>query len=268
VKVEVNELGYDYNGFKALNDIKLSFSEGRVIGLLGPNGCGKTTLLKCISGILSPSNGEILINGIDIENYSKKELAKIIGYVPQAEEINFSITVFDTILMGRKPYIGWKPSEKDLEIVRELIDHFELNELAMRGIDELSGGQRQKVILARALAQKPGILVLDEPTNNLDIKHQVEMLEVAQRKSREDVLVLVAIHDLNLASRYCDRVIMMKDGEVHAEGRDEVLVKEIIEPVYDVKIDIHEINGEKIIIPSSNNGSRNKIRHLDSYNSP
>ncbi|WGI18133.1 ABC transporter ATP-binding protein [Methanonatronarchaeum sp. AMET-Sl] len=251
VTIQVKDVNYNYNGFKALKNIELTLNKGQVIGLLGPNGCGKTTLLKCISGILTPSKGDIEIGGYSLPELDNTDRARTIGYVPQAEEVNFSITVFDTILMGRKPYLGWKPSKKDLKIVRNLINQFELKDLAMRGLDELSGGQRQKVILARALAQKPKILVLDEPTNNLDIKHQIEMLNIAKKESKNDILVLIAIHDLNLAARYCDQVIIMKEGEVYAQGGPEKLNKENIEPVYQVKIKIKEIDGHKIIIPHS-----------------
>ena len=237
LKLIVNKLSFNYNGFSALKDVKLEVGLGELLSIVGPNGSGKSTLLKCINRILKPAQNTVLINGEDTSKIALRELCKVMGYVPQNSASTFPFTVFDIVLMGRRPYIQWSLGDRDKEIVAETLDYLGIGKLAMRHFNELSGGEQQKVIIARALAQQPKLLLLDEPTSSLDIKHQLEILcilrELAQSRHCS---VVVAMHDLNLASRFSDRMLMLKQGCIFAVGAPEsVLTEENIESVYGVK---------------------------------
>lgn len=233
----INKLSFNYASFPVLKDVDFAMEVGEVLSIVGPNGSGKSTLLRCINRILKTKQNTVLIDGKDTSKLNLKELSKIMGYVPQISTSIFPFTVFDVVLMGRKPYIHWSLSERDYEIVAETLDFLGIGELAMRHFNELSGGEQQKVIIARALAQEPQILLLDEPTSSLDIKHQLEILctlkSLAQTKHCS---VIMAMHDLNLASRFSDRMLMLKKGCIFAVGApDAVLTEENIEAVYGVK---------------------------------
>ena len=237
MKLIINELSFNYNSIAALKDVDLELGLNEVLSIVGPNGSGKTTLLKCIDRILKPNNGAVLIDGRDVAHMGLGELSKIIGYVPQSSTSTFPFIVFDVVLMGRRPYIRWSVSERDKEIVAEILKFLGISKLAARHLNELSGGEQQKVIVARALAQQPQILLLDEPTSNLDIKHQLEVLGTIKGLTRSKQLsVIMAMHDLNLASRFSDKMLMLKHGCVFAVGTPEsVLTEENIESVYGVK---------------------------------
>jgi len=237
LKLVINRLSFSYKSIAALKDVELELGLNEVMSIVGPNGSGKSTLLKCIDRILKPNNGAVLIDGRDAANIRLGELSKIVGYVPQSSTSTFPFTVFDVVLMGRRPYIRWSVSESDKEIVAEILNFLGISELAARYFNELSGGEQQKVIVARALAQQPHILLLDEPTSNLDIKHQLEVLSIVKGLTRSSQLsVIMAMHDLNLASRFSDRMLMLKRGCVFAVGTPEsVLTEENIESVYGVK---------------------------------
>ena len=237
MKLVINKLSFSYNSIAALKNVKLELCLNEVLSIVGPNGSGKTTLLKCIDRILKPSQGAVLVDGRDVANIGLGELSKIIGYVPQSSTSTFPFTVFDMVLMGRKPYIQWSVGERDKEIVAEILTFLGISKLAARYFNELSGGEQQKVIVARALAQQPQILLLDEPTSNLDIKHQLEVLNIVKDLTRSRQLsVIMAMHDLNLASRFSDKMIMLKHGSIFAVGTSKsVLTEENIESVYGVK---------------------------------
>lgn len=237
LKLKINKLCFEYDGVPILKDLELSVDEGEVLSIVGPNGSGKSTLLKCINRILKPKVNTVLIDGKDTSKLNLKELSKIMGYVPQSSTSTFPFTVFDVVLMGRRPYISWSLSERDSEIVAEMLDFLGIGELAFRHFNELSGGEQQKVIVARALAQQPAILLLDEPTSSLDIRHQLEILcmlkGLTQSKERS---VILTMHDLNLASRFSDTMILISKGKIFAAGPPEkVLSEENIETVYGVK---------------------------------
>lgn len=237
MKLTINKLSFNYAGAQVLKDTEFEVGIGEIISIVGPNGSGKSTLLKCINRILKTKQNTILIDGKDTSTLSLKELSKIMGYVPQNSTSTFPFTVFDIVLMGRKPYIHWNLSDRDNEIVAEMLDFLGIGELSMRYFNELSGGEQQKVIIARALAQEPQILLLDEPTSSLDIKHQLEILcmlkSLTQSKER---LVIVSMHDLNLASRFSDKILMLKKGSIYAMGTpEEVLTEDNIEGVYGIK---------------------------------
>ncbi len=248
--LEATDIEFSYEkGGKVLKEIDLELDEGEIMAVIGPNGSGKSTLLKCLDNILEPESGEVYLDGSPIDAYQRTDLSKKIGYVPQVEEKSFPKTVFDTVLMGRKPYISWKPSEKDLTVVKDLLEELGLKDIAMRDVHELSGGQRQKVFIARALAQRPDILLLDEPTNSLDLKHQLEVLDIIKNQTEEGIGVIMAIHDLNMAVRYSDEITMLKDGEIYESGDREIITSEKIENVYEVKVHIGEHEGWMIVTP-------------------
>lgn len=250
MKLEVKGVEFSYDSTPVLSDVKMGVESGEILGIIGPNGCGKTTLLRCVNKILKPQKGSILIEGEKIRDLGRQTIAKKIGYVPQTESQSFSTTVFEMILMGRKPYIDWRPSSDDLEMVSELIEMLGLEGLALRDIGEVSGGQRQKVMIARALAQEPEVLLLDEPTNNLDLKYQLEVLDLVRKQVVENgISCLVAIHDLNLAARYSDKIVMLNKGEVYAAGGVDVLTPENIEAVYGIEVTIRKYSKKIIIIP-------------------
>jgi len=237
LKLTINNLSFNYNGHSALEDVEFEVGLGEVLSIIGPNGSGKSTLLKCINRILKPKQNTVLINGKDTRTIGIKELAKIMGYVPQSSVSSFPFTVFDVVLMGRRPYIHWSLSERDKEVVAKILEFLCIDHLAMRHFDELSGGEQQKVIIARALAQQPQILLVDEPTSSLDIRHQLEILcilrSLTQTKKRS---VILSMHDLNLASRFSDRMIMLKQVRIFAVGTPEsIITEENIEAIYGVK---------------------------------
>lgn len=249
MNLEIKRVQYSYNSSPVLRDINLTVGDGEILGIIGPNGSGKSTLLKCMDRILKPQVGSVLLDEYNINRIHARTLAQKIGYVPQSESGNFPATVFDSILIGRKPHFGWKPSASDLEHVARIIRLMNLENLAMRDIGEISGGERQKVIIARALAQDPDVILLDEPTNNLDLRHQLDVLNLVKEQANRGMTAVIGIHDLNLAARFCGKFVMLKDGVIHAAGGLESLDSDNLEAVYDVKVDVVESHGRKLIIP-------------------
>jgi len=241
VRLKIQKLNFRYNGRLILKDINLELGKGEIVSLVGPNGSGKTTLLRCIMRIITPESGYILINGERINEIKRRELAKRMAYVPQSEPVNFPTTVFDTVLMGRKPYLNWSPSDRDFRVVSDVLYLLELEEFALRDLDELSGGEKQKVLIARAIVQEPEIILLDEPTGNLDLKHQLEVLDIVKDLAKEkEISVIMAMHDLNLAPRYSDKIVMLKNGKIFSIGRPEqVITSENIRLVYGVEAVIY-----------------------------
>jgi iron complex transport system ATP-binding protein len=240
MKLQINNLCFSYAGHPVLKDVNFSVTEGQILSLVGPNGSGKSTLLKCINRILKPQQNTVMLDNEEISKINLKELSKIMGYVPQTSSSAFPYTVFDVVLMGRRPYVNWKLSERDNEIVAQMLDFLGIGSMAFRYFNELSGGEQQKVIVARALAQQPKILLLDEPTSALDIRHQLEILCILKSLTHsKERSVIVAIHDLNLASRFSDKMILLKKGVIYAAGTPkEVITQANIESVYGVKCDV------------------------------
>ncbi|MEM2725397.1 MAG: ABC transporter ATP-binding protein, partial [Candidatus Nezhaarchaeales archaeon] len=227
----------EYDGIKALEDVNLEITEGTVTSIIGPNGSGKTTLLRCINNILKPKMGTVLIDDIRVDSLPRMEVAKRIGYVPQISP-TAPFTVFEVVLMGRRPYVTWSVSERDIKIVCSALEVVGASHLVYRYIDEVSGGERQKVMLARALAQEPQVLLLDEPTSNLDIKHQLEILSLIKKLAlTKKLCVVLAMHDLSLAYRFSDIMVMLKDGKIYALGDpSQVLTPENVMKVYGVEV--------------------------------
>lgn len=250
--IEAKEIAFAYrNSRKVLTDISFTLGGGSFLALLGNNGAGKSTLLKCLNHILEPDQGVISVCGQDVKSLKRRKIAQTMAFVAQQNDVG-QMTVFDTVLMGRKPYITINPSQEDLDITQNVIDRMELSDFALRYVDELSGGELQKVVIARALAQQPRVLLLDEPTSSLDLYNQHEVMRIAGEIAREDhILVIVVIHDINLALRYCDRFLFVKDGTVFAYGDSSVIRDETISAVYGVNATVREIDGNKIVFVDS-----------------
>jgi len=246
--LEVENLSFTYGKREVLHEIAFSVKEGEMLFILGPNGSGKTTLLKCINGILKP-RGAVYLEKFDLKKLPPIEIARKFGYVPQRGEASF-LTVFDAILLGRRPYIKWSVSEEDLRIVEETIRMFGIEHLALRKLKELSGGEMQLVLIARAFAQQPKYLLLDEPTNNLDIKNQVEVMRMVKKAVREKgISAIVTMHDINLALSYADRVLLLKNGRIFAFGGIEVIDSETLREVYGIRAEIVKHNGRILVVP-------------------
>ncbi len=258
IKLKIEDIEFKYASTAVLENICLEVAPSEVVSICGPNGAGKTTLLRCINRILKATKGNILLDGREIGNMKMSEIAKRIGYVPQSTSSVFPLTVFDMVLMGRRPHVGWRSGEADMERVVDVLKMMKIEDLAMRDFSGLSGGQQQKVIIARALAQEPEVLLLDEPTSNLDIKHQLEVMEIIKNLSIEKgISVIAAIHDLNLASRYADKIILMKGGKIFCAGKPaSVLTPENILSVYGVEAVVKNELERPYVIPVRPRGSK------------
>jgi len=244
--IETKNLRFSYNGMEVLKGIDFKGEKGEFIAVLGPNGAGKTTFLRCLAGILDCRG--VFVRGKPLNEYSPKELARILAYVPQRVEPSF-LTVFDTVLLGRRPYMGLTPSRSDLKSVEEALKKLGIEHLSLKRTKEISGGELQKVSIARALAQEPQILLMDEPTNNLDLRSQLEVMRLARELANEGKTVVTVMHDVNLALRFAKRFIFMKDGKKIADGGLKVLNERLFEEVYGVKVEIGEIGGVLVVVP-------------------
>jgi len=250
-QISIDDLEFSYSKEALiLHDITLDISNPQLISIIGPNGVGKSTLIHCINRILSPSKGTVLVDDMPVSEYNIKDLAKKIGYVPYTSTDTFPMSVVDTILMGRNPHRRWNSLKEDLRVAEEAMEMMDITHLAMRPFNELSAGQHQRVMLARGLAQEPEILLLDEPTANLDIRHQMDVIRLLKKLSVERGLVVVMIsHDLNIASKYSDNIIMMSKGSIYAVGRpNDVITPENIKEVYDVDCDVIVSEGRPFMI--------------------
>lgn len=248
--LQVASLGFSYNrGQPVLRDVSFTLAEGELLALLGPNGSGKSTLLKCLAGILKPEQGHIMLHDASLAEMSPRQRARCIGYVPQQAERVVPATVFDTVLTGRRPYAAWAPGQGDLKVTADVLSLLGLDDISLREVTELSGGQRQKVFIARALVQQPSVLLLDEPTNNLDLRHQVEVMDIVAGQASRGVAAIMALHDINTALRYADRILLLHHGAVAAAGGPEVLTPELIANIYEVTVTMTEHGGIPVVMP-------------------
>ncbi len=247
--LSINGIEFSYNSRKVLDDISFGVSPNEIMTILGPNGVGKTTLLKCINRIHHPKAGSILIEEEDIMKMDLQNVARRVGYVPQHCEKG-RLTAYDAILLGRRPHITWNTSDSDLKKVDAAIKRLGMQELAMRYIDEMSGGELQKVSVARALVQEPRLMLLDEPTSSLDLKNQQEILRIIREVVRgHSVSAVMTMHDINTALRFSDKFILLKEGHIYAAGGHEVVTPDSIRDVYGVDVHVEIFNNSPVVIP-------------------
>ena len=247
--LSVENLQFHYQGGpKVLKKINFSLGDGEFLAILGNNGAGKSTMLKCFNHIITTDAGEVLLNGENLLKMSAKEVARRIAFVAQNVP-DTQMTVHDMVMLGRRPYMSWAFTERDHEIVHEAMDRLKVSEFRGRFLNRLSGGERQKVMLARALAQEPKLLLLDEPTSSLDLKNQYQVLQIVKDICHETgISAIVVIHDLNLALRFCDRFLLMQQGEVFRYGDAGILDREAIWKVYGVHGEVVSAGNQKVVI--------------------
>lgn len=240
MSLSIADVRFRYGTRVILDGIDLTVAAGTMTALLGPNGSGKSTLAKVVARVHRPAGGTVAALGVDLLALPRREHAKVVAYVPQSSEAPFELTVRDMVLLGRTPHIGMRPSPRDWRIVDEQIELLSLGPLRHRPLSQLSGGQAQRALVARALAQEPSVLVLDEPTSALDLRHQVETLQIVRTVTRErGVAALVAIHDLNHAAYFCDQVAILDEGRVARAGAPiDVYEPELLGRVYGLQVEI------------------------------
>ncbi len=247
--LKVERLNFQYGKNRILNDVSFDVAYGTMLAILGPNGSGKTTLIRCIGSILKPQTGTLLLDDERIDSLSLEKMSRLIAYMPQRTEVS-GLTVFDAVLLGRKPYMNWQPTAEDFEKVEQMLHRLELADKALRPIERLSGGEMQKVSLARILVQEARLLLLDEPTSALDLKNRVEILSLLRQFIHErSLIVLLSIHDLNDALRFADRLLLLKGGNLFADETPDTLDGHVIESVYGLPVELYETMTSKIIVP-------------------
>ena len=255
--IKIQHLHFSYDKTPILKDISLSLPKGGFLGIIGPNGSGKTTLLKIIAGLLKNYRGEMTLEGKSLSFLSRQEIAQKIAVVPQDTSIPFSFTALEIVLMGRTPHLKLFAFEtqRDVDIALKAMELTEVRHLAHRLMDDLSGGEKQRVIVARALAQQAPILLLDEPTAHLDIKHQIDIHNLVQRLNRDKGITIInVLHDLNLASIYCPEVLMLKEGSIGFHGpTKKVMTQDNIEKIFEAKIYVgqNKDTGQSYYLPRS-----------------
>ena len=251
----VENIAFEYGARHVLSGVDLEVRDGEMVGLVGPNGSGKTTLLRLISGVIHPSHGSVSIDGSDLSKLNSSQRARLVSVVPQNPQLPLSFGVLDLVLLGRNPHLKLLQFEggTDVEIAVRAMEETDTYDLADRRLETLSGGERQRAVVAMALAQEAPVLLLDEPTSNLDLAHQVTIMDlVAGVQSRRGGSVLIAMHDLTLAARYCGRIVMLAEGRTYAEGPpDAVLTRENISRVYGAEVFVfpHPKWGSPVVLP-------------------
>ncbi len=254
ILLKINDLNGGYHKETVIRDISLEIMHGDFIGVIGPNGSGKTTLLRLISRVLAPQKGNVCLEGCDIARMDLKEFCRKVAFVAQDTAINFSFSVLEVVLLGRIPHLKRLQFETkgDYAIAQNSLAMTDTVHLKQKNIDELSSGERQRVMIAKALAQQPVLLFLDEPTSHLDIGHQIQILDLLKRLNRQNnITIIMVLHDLNLASEYCNRIILLNEGKIFREGSPgKVLTYQNIEEVYKTVVVVRDnpINAKPHII--------------------
>jgi len=241
IALETKGLSFNYDTSRVIDNVSLSMVQGEFLGIIGPNGAGKSTLLRLMCGILKPRSGEILLFGKRLFEQPQKTIAQQIAFVPQETHFALNFTVEDVVMMGRYPYqrAFAREARIDFETVDQAIAAARVELLGKRPVNSLSSGERQRVVIARALAQAPRILLLDEPTSHLDLHHQHRIMELLQKSNAQGLSIAVVHHDLNLASLFCERLVLMHNGRIHAQGApNELINQKTLNEVYGAKVRI------------------------------
>ncbi len=251
--LKISRLCKNFDGFDALKNIDLELGKGMMIGLIGPNGCGKSTMMKCISKIHDMTSGSIEVDGKDIVKLKPAEVAKLVANVPAESGPTFGMTVMDMVMLGRYPFVDrlWWETKEDEAAVRKALRTFGLDALRRNQVSMLSSGERQRALIAKAYVQEPKLMLVDEPTSHLDMKYKLDVMEYLQSMARSDMTVLVAEHDISLMARYCDLCVIMKKGQIVTIGDPkEVVTEQLIRDVYEVDARVGlDVDGEIYVLP-------------------
>ena len=247
--IQANNICYHYKGCPdVLEHVSFDLEPGQFLAILGNNGVGKSTLLKCFNNILKADSGEFLLDGKNLLTMSHRDIARSVAFVSQSVS-NTQMTVHDVVMLGRRPYMKWGFTEEDHAIVHEAMDRMGLDALRGRFLNELSGGERQKVMIARALAQQPKVMLLDEPTSSLDIRNQYQVLQIVRELCHKDGLTaIIVIHDLSLALRFCDKFLLLRQGEVYRFGDHTILDSTAFREVYGVDARVAQLEGQHVVL--------------------
>ncbi len=249
MKLVVDGIDFAYNSHPVLAEVGFAVDRGQILCVLGKNGAGKSSLLKCINGVLSPRRGTTRLDGEDLSRMSPNGVARRMGYVPQRHP-EARLTVFEAVLLGRKPHVRFRACAEDYAQVEEIIDQIGIATLAMRPLSDLSGGELQRVVIARALAQSPEVLLLDEPTSNLDLRSQLEVMKLIRHLvDTKNLTAVIAVHDLNIAVRFADKLLFLKDRRVHSVTSREELTPATIRQVYGVEVTLLKVGPHTIVAP-------------------
>lgn len=253
--LSVRDLSIEFGGFRALDGISFDIGEGKLVGLIGPNGCGKSTMMRCISRIYEPTSGSITVDGKDVLHLKPPEVAKLVASVPAELGSTFNMTVMDMVVLGRYPFVDrlWWETPEDERITREALRTFGLDNIRNRQLSLCSSGERQRALIAKAYVQEPRLMLVDEPTAHLDMKYKLQVMEYLRRMARSDMTVLVAEHDISLMARYCDTCIIMKKGGIVTIGDPkEVITEQLIRDVYEVDSRVGlDADGEIYVLPKN-----------------
>lgn len=248
--IEVKNLVKKYGNKAVVDNVSLNIEKGKITSFIGPNGAGKSTVLSIISRIMKKDEGQVIIDGTELEKWDSKELAKKIAILKQSNNINVRLTIKEIVSFGRYPHCEGRLSDEDMKYVDEAIEYMQLKDIENRYLDELSGGQRQRAYIAMVIAQNTEYVLLDEPLNNLDMKHSVQMMKVL-RGLVDDLgkTVVIVMHDINFASVYSDRIVILKDGRVAKDDVTEAIIsKDVLEDIYEIDFHIKNINGNDICV--------------------
>ena len=249
MNLDIHGLTFHYNSHPVLKEISCSAGSGEIMAVLGPNGAGKTTFLRCLNAMLSPRSGSVLLDGQEILQADRREIAKVMAYVPQHIEPT-RVAAFDAILLGRRPHIGWDIRQEDIRKAQAIIEQLHLAHLALRPIDAISGGELQKIAIARALVQEPRVLLLDEPTSSLDLKNQHEIMGIIRTiVETHSLTALMTMHDINLALNYADSFVFFKEGKVFSACRGDSISPDVIGEVYGIPVSLERIGGRYVVVP-------------------
>jgi len=257
--LELKKLNKIYeNGFHAVKNVSYKMEPGMLVGLIGPNGCGKTSMMRCINHMHKISSGDVFIDGESVLSKTPAEIAKKVSNVPAELKASFGLTVFETVMLGRYPYLKniWWEAEEDETLVEETMKKFGVFHLKDRPLNMLSSGERQRALIAKAYVQEPRLMLVDEPTAHLDMRYKLEVMEYLTAMVKKDMSILVAEHDISLMARYCERCIIMKHGEIYAEGDPkEVITEDLIQEVYEVSASVgFDKDGELFVLPKRYSG--------------